>query len=358
MNATRGDMDRGRAKTRRRRGAARRSLGRRRRGLPRRRGAGPSKSCGLLVRTRRFPRSGAPRRFRFERAIFRLARPQRGRRQRRPCVARFTGAGASSPRSGAPRRAPLRSPLRLPRRGGAGTAPNPGRARCTPAIHRARNISAFTPAARRWCAGGAARLHAKGVESLIARRDNRDGRKSGRPGQRATRRSAFTPTPSPARSKRRFSSKPRRARVAAGADWRRWSASPNHLGDFGAICNDAAFALMHAHTGVWRERTLRAAEAAFGHRLMMDAIVPGGVASILGPDGVRAIRAHVAALRPAFKRLVELYDKHRLAARPHRRDRRRRTGNSSKLFGRGRFCRARLRGATSTPAAIHGLSAL
>ncbi len=82
----------------------------------------------------------------------------------------------------------------------------------------------------------------------------------------------------------------------------------NHLGDFGAICNDAAFALMHAHTGVWRERALRTAEAAFGHRLMMDAIVPGGVAVELTLQGADAIRAFVAALRPALKRLVELYD--------------------------------------------------
>ena len=34
----------------------------------------------------------------------------------------------------------------------------------------------------------------------------------------------------------------------------------NHLGDIGAICNDASFALMHAHTGVLRELALRAAD--------------------------------------------------------------------------------------------------
>jgi Ni,Fe-hydrogenase III large subunit len=28
----------------------------------------------------------------------------------------------------------------------------------------------------------------------------------------------------------------------------------NHLGDIGAVCNDAAFALMHAHCGILRER--------------------------------------------------------------------------------------------------------
>ena len=66
----------------------------------------------------------------------------------------------------------------------------------------------------------------------------------------------------------------------------------NHLGDIGAICNDAAFALMHAHCGVLRERVLRAADACFGHRLMMDRIVPGGVAADLdAPTGAAAIEA-------------------------------------------------------------------
>ncbi|MDX8510408.1 nickel-dependent hydrogenase large subunit [Mesorhizobium captivum] len=82
----------------------------------------------------------------------------------------------------------------------------------------------------------------------------------------------------------------------------------NHLGDIGAICNDAAFALMHAHCGVLRERVLRAADAAFGHRLMRDFIVPGGVAADLGEDGASAIRSLVAEIRQRFPHLVELYD--------------------------------------------------
>ena len=53
----------------------------------------------------------------------------------------------------------------------------------------------------------------------------------------------------------------------------------NHFGDIGAICNDAAFALMLAHCSVLRERVLRACDVCFGHRLMMDVIVPGGVRS-------------------------------------------------------------------------------
>src|SRR3546814_7808585 len=58
----------------------------------------------------------------------------------------------------------------------------------------------------------------------------------------------------------------------------------NHLGDIGAVCNDAAFALMHAHCGILREQVLRASDACFGHRLMRDRIVPGGVADDLGQD--------------------------------------------------------------------------
>jgi Ni,Fe-hydrogenase III large subunit len=82
----------------------------------------------------------------------------------------------------------------------------------------------------------------------------------------------------------------------------------NHLGDIGAICNDAAFALMHAHCGVLRERVLRAAEACFGHRLMMDRIVPGGVAADLTTAGVAALRECLARVRGRFPELVELYD--------------------------------------------------
>jgi Ni,Fe-hydrogenase III large subunit len=82
----------------------------------------------------------------------------------------------------------------------------------------------------------------------------------------------------------------------------------NHLGDIGAICNDAAFALMHAHCAVLRERVLRAADACFGHRLMMDRVVPGGVAVDLTSEGMTRLRQLVAEARGRFPELVELYD--------------------------------------------------
>jgi Ni,Fe-hydrogenase III large subunit len=82
----------------------------------------------------------------------------------------------------------------------------------------------------------------------------------------------------------------------------------NHLGDIGAICNDASFTLIHAHCSVLRESVLRACNTAFGHRLMRDVIVPGGVARDLGDGGREAIEAALDNIRLRFPVLVELYD--------------------------------------------------
>ena len=82
----------------------------------------------------------------------------------------------------------------------------------------------------------------------------------------------------------------------------------NHFGDIGAICNDASFSLMHAHCGALRERVLRASEACFGHRLMMDRVVPGGTAVDL-ETWTAAIRKLIDAVRRSFPELIELYDK-------------------------------------------------
>ncbi|MBX5220853.1 nickel-dependent hydrogenase large subunit [Rhizobium sp. NLR8a] len=82
----------------------------------------------------------------------------------------------------------------------------------------------------------------------------------------------------------------------------------NHFGDIGAICNDAAFPLMLAHCGVLRERVLRAADAAFGHRLMRDRIAPGGVTRDLNGGGAAGLRSLLLEIRHRFPALVELYD--------------------------------------------------
>jgi Ni,Fe-hydrogenase III large subunit len=82
----------------------------------------------------------------------------------------------------------------------------------------------------------------------------------------------------------------------------------NHFGDIGAVCNDASFSLMHTHCGILRERVLRAADACFGHRLMMDAVIPGGVAREPGPGCVAEVSALSTEIRRSFPELIELYD--------------------------------------------------
>ena len=82
----------------------------------------------------------------------------------------------------------------------------------------------------------------------------------------------------------------------------------NHFGDIGAICNDAAFAMMHAQCGHLREQVLRVANKCFGHRLMMDQVVPGGVKRDLQSEDEKYVRSLLADIRKRFPELVELYD--------------------------------------------------
>src|SRR5262249_60953270 len=82
----------------------------------------------------------------------------------------------------------------------------------------------------------------------------------------------------------------------------------HHVGDIGAICNDASLTLVHAYCGIFRERVLAACDTAFGHRLMMDQIVPGGGAKDLAFDGIRAIVGAVEFVAAGFPEIVRLYD--------------------------------------------------
>lgn len=83
----------------------------------------------------------------------------------------------------------------------------------------------------------------------------------------------------------------------------------NHCGDIGAVCNDAAFALMQAHCSVLRERVLRTNATGFGQRLLMDCVVPGGMRVDLTAQGITAIQALLVEFRREFPRLVDLYDR-------------------------------------------------
>src|SRR5262249_18687708 len=82
----------------------------------------------------------------------------------------------------------------------------------------------------------------------------------------------------------------------------------NHVFDIGAICNDATFPLLLAELTVLREQTLRSAADCFGHRLMMDRVVPGGVAADLAAAGVERLGGVMAPIAPRFQRLIRIYE--------------------------------------------------
>jgi Ni,Fe-hydrogenase III large subunit/Ni,Fe-hydrogenase III component G len=84
----------------------------------------------------------------------------------------------------------------------------------------------------------------------------------------------------------------------------------NHLGDLGFLGNDAGLAFGLAQFSRLKEDVLRLNHALFGHRYLMDAIVPGGVAYDVTPDGIARIRGECDALEREVAALRSIYDGH------------------------------------------------
>ncbi len=84
----------------------------------------------------------------------------------------------------------------------------------------------------------------------------------------------------------------------------------NHLGDLGALGNDAAFAFGLAQFSRLREDWLRLSGTLFGHRLLMDRIVPGGVACDLDADGIVRLLAQCDAIEAEVRTLRAIYEEH------------------------------------------------
>ncbi|MBK5265782.1 MAG: NADH-quinone oxidoreductase subunit C [Alphaproteobacteria bacterium] len=82
----------------------------------------------------------------------------------------------------------------------------------------------------------------------------------------------------------------------------------HHVNDVGAICNDASVVVLHAHCTLLREDILKTANQCFGHRMMMDRIVPGGVAADLSAEGADAIEALLRRCTTGFEAVVRVYD--------------------------------------------------
>lgn len=82
----------------------------------------------------------------------------------------------------------------------------------------------------------------------------------------------------------------------------------NHLGDIGAICNDVAFAFALAQLGRLREVWQRRNHQCFGHRMLMDVVVPGGVRGDIGVGGQGNLRADHRSLREEVEVLFDLLE--------------------------------------------------
>ncbi len=84
----------------------------------------------------------------------------------------------------------------------------------------------------------------------------------------------------------------------------------NHLGDLGYLGNDVALSFGFAQFWILKEQVLRNNGTLFGHRYLMDKIVPGGVAADLAESGKQALRDECAILEREVRLLRSIYDEH------------------------------------------------
>ena len=84
----------------------------------------------------------------------------------------------------------------------------------------------------------------------------------------------------------------------------------NHLGDLGALGNDAGFAFGLMQFSRLKEQLLRATHAALGVRYLIAAVVPGGTRLDLSRSGADLLGTCVQDLAHEVQRLRTIYDEH------------------------------------------------
>ena len=84
----------------------------------------------------------------------------------------------------------------------------------------------------------------------------------------------------------------------------------NHLADLGALGNDAGFSFGLAQFSILREDMLRVNRDLFGHRLLMDLVVPGGVLKDIDSAAKKRIVEECHSLRKKVEDLWEIYVDH------------------------------------------------
>ncbi|MEQ1440085.1 NADH-quinone oxidoreductase subunit C [Fontimonas sp. SYSU GA230001] len=84
----------------------------------------------------------------------------------------------------------------------------------------------------------------------------------------------------------------------------------NHLGDLGALGNDAGFAFGLSQFMRLKEDLLRVNQRAFGARYLMDYVLPGGVGGELDAAAVETLLAQTRSLEAEVRALRAIYDDH------------------------------------------------
>jgi len=84
----------------------------------------------------------------------------------------------------------------------------------------------------------------------------------------------------------------------------------NHLGDLGMLGNDVALSFGFAQFWILKEQVLRHNAALFGHRYLMDKIIPGGVAADLAESGKHTLLEECVLLEREVRVLRSIYEEH------------------------------------------------
>jgi Ni,Fe-hydrogenase III large subunit/Ni,Fe-hydrogenase III component G len=105
------------------------------------------------------------------------------------------------------------------------------------------------------------------------------------------------------------------APVPARASWLRALALEseriaNHLGDLGALGNDAGFAFGLAQFSRLKEQWLRATESALGQRYLLDFVVPGGVSANPQEQQLAELAACAARIAEEAVAIRTIYEEH------------------------------------------------
>ena len=105
------------------------------------------------------------------------------------------------------------------------------------------------------------------------------------------------------------------ATIPARASWLRALALEseriaNHLGDLGALGNDAGFAFGLAQFSRLKEQWLRAIESALGQRYLMDFVVPGGVFTNPQEGPLAELATCAAKIAEEAVAIRSIYDEH------------------------------------------------